>query len=231
MDEIIKFVKKTQTINENFHKLNIMVNKISYDYLKSIKEFSEKIQTFVKDFELILKEYDVSLDELNFDCFNETNIPTIKFLCDEIKRNEYKFSKLYSNEFSENDFFKDRSKLIQKGLEHFEKKDYISSIPLLLSQFEGIVWEYGERKDIIYYSDGWHYKRENNKQIKFNDAYEMLFNNFSSKFIKGISEEIYHRVFRHQILHGKDKDYDKPENNFILVFVLFLTLYYIKDEL
>ncbi len=210
-------------------------------YYLNLYEVSKKIESFLTDikrrFELVSEEYNITLEDLNsFNSFNETSLKIINFLFKELEENNLRFTEIYTKEFSNLDFFKERNHLLLKGLENFENKEYISSIPLLLSQFEGIVSEFSENKNLTYYfisesGNGYHKFKSNDKKAYFKDIFNSLFSDFSEDFLKSIDDDIYTRIFRHEILHGREKKFNTPKNSFILVFVLFLVMYYIKDKL
>lgn len=201
---------------------------------EKISQMMRNVKKRMDEFDLFFREYGFKFEELNQSSnFRDISFIFIFFLIDEIKKYDNNFLKLYENEFLGHEFFKFRDEIVMQGIKKFNEKDYNSSILLILTQFEGIVWDYGIHKNILRYdeSKGKHKNIETNKIIYFNKAYKILFSEFEEGFKSLITSNVYSRVFRHEIVHGKVTDYGTSKNNFLILFVFFMTAYYIKYEL
>lgn len=100
--------------------------------------------------------------------------------------------------------------ILETALHAHKDGKFVVSIPLLLSQIEGIMWDIGVKKGVI--------KNEFNSKTKLNSdgseageigikaCTELIFG-FQSRFKKRYNDIVYSVEFRHPISHGRDFDY------------------------
>jgi hypothetical protein len=138
-------------------------------------------------------------------------------------------------EVSKHKIISKRNIIISKALNHHKNKDYISSIPLLLSQIEGILWDYGIEKKKI--------KDEFNCQILIDEnGNEIIDNKLNkpkkaelqqlltlvfdgeSKFKEELRDNVYTSNFRNPILHGREINYGEEQRSVWLLLLLFTLL-------
>lgn len=140
----------------------------------------------------------------------------------------------FIEEMKKKDLFRKRIKIISKALEHHKNRDYISSIPLLLSQTEGIIWDLGIKEGLIENKDnskilidkkGNVILDKNNKPIE-SDLGNLLIKLFGnkSKLKEHASKNVYSKDLRHPILHGRKIDYDNQDTSTMLIIVLFMLM-------
>ncbi len=129
---------------------------------------------------------------------------------------------------------KSREKILGKAVYHHKNKDYISSIPLLLSQIEGIFWDMGVSQKLI--ENKFNSKNlidakgnlilgRNGRPIEcsLGELIIKIFDN-SSKFGEHTKSNVYSKEFRHPILHGREIDYDNKQRSTMLLLMLFVLL-------
>lgn len=160
---------------------------------------------------------------------------------DSLKGQEIK--KEFDKEYSKNKFIKKRLKIIKEAFKYHEEKNYLVSIPLFLSQIEGIIWDIGvskglvDKKELRYKIDssGNRVKDKNGESIPWqtSDLIITLFKDTTCKIhIKGT--DIYSVNFRHPIMHGRCVDYYKlpeaKEREAVLILFLFVLLGKIKED-
>lgn len=105
-----------------------------------------------------------------------------------------------------------RIEILKTALHAHKDRIFLVSIPLLLCQIEGIMWDIGVKKGFIknefnskikIRSDG-----SKDKEICIKDVTEEIFG-FKSEFKKRYNDIIYSKAFRHPILHGRNFNYYK----------------------
>lgn len=125
-------------------------------------------------------------------------------------------------EMNEADVFKRRVSAIKDALDAHCNGKYTLSIPTLLPQIEGILWDIAEEKGIakgteIVTKTG---KREVAKSakplVKKTDIRDLISENVADYFL----EKIYTKGFRHGILHGRKINYGNEEDSVKLVLFL-----------
>lgn len=127
------------------------------------------------------------------------------------------------------DFVVKRKELINNAINKHEKSDYISSIPLLLIQIEGLTWDYGQHKGLVKDS-------ENSEELTFKPKYKSklksLFEEIfgESKLSEHFKDGVYVKNLRHKIIHGRECEYSNELTSLLLIILLFTILEAIKDD-
>jgi len=127
-----------------------------------------------------------------------------------------------------------RERILLRAIKHHRDGDYISSIPLLLTQIEGIFWDMGTKMKFIenkYNSKKLIDEKGNFLLDKYGKPIECslgglitkLFDS-TSKFGKYAKNEVYTKDFRHPILHGREINYDNEQRSAMLLLMLYVLL-------
>ena len=154
--------------------------------------------------------------------------------------NDAEFLDEFSVEIEDVDLIKGRSHITEKALEHHKNKDYISSIPLILSQVEGMIWDLGIYKKVVEDQPNSKYKIDVNGrcvldsrgkkiQWRFGELLQYMFGK-ESKLANHTEENVYSKELRHPILHGRQTDYGDAQNSTMLVLLLYTIVEKVKDE-
>ena len=125
-----------------------------------------------------------------------------------------------------------REHIISTAITHHKNGDYISSIPLLLSQIEGVLWDYGVEKNkiknefnsrTIIDGNGKEILDENTKKPKQANLQLLLTLVFEgkSKFKEQLRDNVYTPNFRNPILHGREISYADEQRSVWLLLLLF----------
>ncbi len=199
-----------------------------------ITEKSEKFDDFYEEFgwlEVISLSYASELENI---LISEGKEKVWEELNENIIKN------VYDDRFLEVNLIRKRKHIISKALEHHINKDYISSIPLLLSQIEGIIWDLGVYKKFVEDKPNSNYKIEDNGNyaLDINDEKvkwrlgEILKYMFGkdSKLVEHSEKNVYSRKLRHPILHGRKIDYNDEQTSTSLLWFLITIVYKVKDE-
>ncbi len=227
-------------IKESLNRINCYMVGIT----KNLEEVAFGIRNKAnrKSFKELCEEWDW-LEEISlkyfFELQNALEINGKEEVTKKLKNdiNNVGFLKELEKEISENEFLKRRSHIILKAVERHKKGDYISSIPLLLAQIEGIFWDMGQAKGFVEKGENSTRKIDKNGNFILNKKKEPekwqlrelakeLFGNHSKLATK--SSEIYSERLRHMVLHGRKTDYDNDLNSTILVLMLLMLLQKIK---
>lgn len=135
------------------------------------------------------------------------------------------------NKLTANPVFSPRMRIIKRAVEAHKGGDYVISIPLLLMQIEGVLWDYGVKKKII--EDAYNSKKridQNGSVIlrsdgKPNEAtIQFLLSQLchgGSNFQNHMNEKVYSTDFRHPVLHGRLLNYDEEERSALLLLTLY----------
>lgn len=236
---IISEVKKSQ---RKFIELSNQIRKNISIPINSIKTFKDEFwEDYFKEFgwiDFIPAIFAIELSKL---LAEEGQIKVWEELIDLIKGEKAK--KLFYKEYPSLKFISKRLKIIEEAFENHEKENYLVSIPLFLTQIEGIVWDIGVSKGLVdkdesrykIDSNGERVKDKNGEDIPWqtSDLIIKLFKDSTCK-IHRKGTEIYSVKFRHPILHGRDANYyDLPkskEREATLILFLFVLLGKIKEE-
>lgn len=153
------------------------------------------------------------------------------------------FIKELNVDISKNELMSKRGKILSRALEHHQNKDYISSIPLLLSQIEGTLWDIGvgmkkikdEPNSTIQLNDKgevqvWESgpKKGEPMQIKLGDLLAQIFSK-DSKFKEHAKDKVYTKEFRNPIHHGRKINYDDEKRSAMLILMLHVLLHKIQE--
>ncbi len=154
-------------------------------------------------------------------------------------------SKIRANELANK-----RAHLLFNALDLHLSKNYIASIPLLLSQIEGLIWDYGVYKKRVDDAPNSKAKLDSDGKIEFNNKGNVVVFGFSELLVKLFGDSsklkqhiktrhnnekekdtgIYSTELRHPILHGRKIDYDTERNATILLIVLMAVLEKIEHD-
>lgn len=133
---------------------------------------------------------------------------------------------------NKNKLISKREHIISTAITHHKNGDYISSIPLLLSQIEGVLWDYGVEKNkiknefnsrTIIDGNGKEILDENTKKPKQANLQLLLTLVFEgkSKFKEQLRDNVYTPNFRNPILHGREISYADEQRSVWLLLLLF----------
>jgi len=153
--------------------------------------------------------------------------------------NENELTEIYK-EITTYELIKPREIIIAQIFEHHKNKDYISSIPLLLSQIEGMIWDLGIYKKIVDFQPNSKYKIDINGKLvldskgkkiewQLGELLEYLFSK-ESKLTTHTNTKVYSKELRHPILHGRNTNYADPQTSTMLMLLLCTIAEKIKDE-
>ena len=138
----------------------------------------------------------------------------------------------FESELGKNILLERRKKILNKCLEHHRNGDYISSVPLLLTQIEGILWDYAIKKGKIEnLPNGKKLLDANGKEIlgkkgkpieaQFDQIVKFAFQG-DSAFKKYATNSVYNHSFRHPILHGRQTEYASEQRSAMLLLMLLV---------
>ena len=131
-----------------------------------------------------------------------------------------------------NTLISQRKHILSVAIIHHKNGDYISSIPLLLSQIEGILWDYGVAKKkikdefnskILIDASGMEIiesKTAPPKQANLQLLLTLIFDG-ESKFKEHLRDNVYTPNFRNPILHGREINYADEQRSVWLLLLLF----------
>lgn len=235
-----------------------------FETLKNFQEYNSKIQSQIKT----IADFSASLNSKIFSFVEKVNelkdlyeeVGWIEFLpfpylfelneIYETKKIEGVYEKLkedfgtdissdFEPMFDSKDFVVKRKELINNAINKHENTDYISSIPLLLIQIEGLIWDYGQNKGLVENSfnskikinkiNGKIVVNKNGEAINwsFNDLVKELFD--ESKFHEKVKNDIYSPSLRHKIIHGRECEYSNELTSLLLIILLFVILERVKN--
>lgn len=228
-----------QLATTHFKRLELISNSLRHSILPILDTFKNI------DFESFNEYYNEFgwLESISFSYANELRKELKDAGHDEVWNKlmsdikEEAFIQELKTEISSNSILKKREKILFKILEHHINKDYISSIPILLSQIEGSLWDIAikmkkiedkpnstillnESGDILLWTDGKYEGKPRN--VKFSELLHIIFSK-DSKFKEHTSENVYGE-FRNPIHHGRDVDYYDEKRSAMLILMLNVVL-------
>jgi len=114
-----------------------------------------------------------------------------------------------------------RNKIIQMGLEAHLRKNYITSISILLPQAEGVVWDLGVAMKLVSPESNSKKKMSSNGEWGFKELiYEIWKDPQLNEFHDKIKDEYYSKEFRHPILHGRDiSQYNRKRSTELILLI------------
>jgi len=221
LEETFKELGRISQVNLNLPKIPYI--KEMDEAFKEIAEFMKyKNEKTYKDFELnwlsflpvgtakeIYEMHKEGRDEELWDMFKKTfgQKETIESLI---------------AQFEESDIFKPRMQIIKDALNaHLEGK-YTLSIPVLLTQVEGILWDIANIKEGISFSK----KNSRTSSMKSVLTNTSLKNYLFPNFIDYYTKKIYQENSRHGIMHGRSISYDSQEDSIKTILMLRVLLDY-----
>ncbi|MBN2101988.1 MAG: hypothetical protein JW716_03905 [Candidatus Aenigmarchaeota archaeon] len=232
----LQFQAQMEALTEPFKRMQLLSQSIAQS-LKPLTEIAKNFdfkgwEEFLKEFgwiEAISMSYASELkDKLKASGKEEVWKQLISDFEDDKLLNEL-ISKVRTDKI-----IKAREKILEKAIQHHKNKDYISSIPLLLSQIEGILWDIGINQGLI--ENKFNSKNlidvkgnlilgKNGKPIEcsLGELIIKIFNN-SSKFGEHTKSNVYSKDFRHPILHGREINYDNEQRSTMLLLMLFVLI-------
>jgi len=151
--------------------------------------------------------------------------------------------KKLNKDISKNVLLSKRQKILSRALERHKNKDYISSIPLLLSQIEGTFWDLGialkkiknepnstilldKKGEMQLWEDG-KYKGKP-KKAKLSDLLLLIFEK-DSKFKEHAEGKVY-GDFRNPIFHGRNVEYDDEKRSAMLILMVHVLLNKVQED-
>jgi len=149
------------------------------------------------------------------------------------------FLKSIKDDIVKYELLKNRTDVVIRAIEHHQNKDYISSIPLFLSQIEGILWDMGIKEKLIENNPNSNYMIDIKGNIirdKSGKAIEcglgellMKLYGKDSKLSDHTKNEIFSKNLRHPVLHGRKTDYNTVVNSTMLVLLLYMLIEKISE--
>jgi hypothetical protein len=143
-----------------------------------------------------------------------------QLLIQQSKDKEY--LKHFIEEMNASAIFKPRIPIIQDAIEAYETGKHSLSVPVLLTQIEGILWDYAERQGITF-GDKIPTKTGKTKELKSARLLlkeTKLKDQLSQYLSQHFLTKIYTKDFRHGILHGRNISYNNEETSMrLLLFV------------
>jgi len=133
-----------------------------------------------------------------------------------------KYLKHFIEEMNASTIFKPRIPIIQDAIEAYEMGKHSLCVPVLLTQIEGILWDYAERQGITF-GDKITTKTGKKKELKSAQLLlkeTKLKDQLSQYLSQHFLTKIYTKDFRHGILHGRNISYNNEETSMrLLLFV------------
>jgi len=128
----------------------------------------------------------------------------------------------FEKDLSSIKILRNRLGIINSALEAHSIGNYELSIPSLLSQIEGILWDIASIKNIAY---GQFIVTRNGRMIECHGAYNLvdqthMYDLMDWTLADFFLKAIYTKTFRHGILHGRITNYAKEEDSMKLVMLL-----------
>ncbi|MBI4163347.1 MAG: hypothetical protein HY512_00675 [Candidatus Aenigmarchaeota archaeon] len=130
--------------------------------------------------------------------------------------------------YATNKYFLPHNIILKEALYAHSNKNYIVSIPLLLTQIDGIYFTYAKRKKTVYQNKYIKGVQDSNSQANFKNLEKHL-NLVSKEFLEFIDKKVGVRAkkhtlwtYRNDVLHGKRTNYAEEQWSTKLLFILRL---------
>lgn len=141
----------------------------------------------------------------------------------------------------QNPVLRARKRFILHALALYKKKDYVASIPLLLSQIEGMIWDEGvtqgkvsskSNSRVKVDSSGNQLMGPNNKPQIYSAVGELIYELWGndSQLAQHARNNVYSPELRNPILHGRDLAYDDERTAVMLVIILMMAEKKVRGE-
>lgn len=210
------FIRTLSQISDQYKFVSKAASSLSssiYPIIKTLErlDFSkiEKINRFYKgDFgwiEFISLSYAYELQET---LENKDKTEVWNRLISDLENKNFLFN--LEKNIRENDFLEKRRSILLRAIQHHKNKDFISSVPLLLAQIEGIFGDLALHKKLIFEDKGRLRKKQSGQEVNVLQLVGMLFDR-GSKFRKHTNRKVYSYKLRHPIMHGRNVDYHKEK--------------------
>lgn len=148
------------------------------------------------------------------------------------------FLKEFRKDLGSKKVFDKRMHILNRAIDHHGSKDYVSSVPLLLAQIEGIIWDFGVEEKFLDAHENSRARVDTNGNPvldKNGDPVKMQFGEVLSRVFgdhqqlqSHASEKVYSAELRNPVLHGRTVNYDDEKTSTMLM--IFLTMLSIKAE-
>jgi len=188
--------------------------------LKAIKDFQQK--PIYKEFEFNWLTF-LTLDQMLtlLGMHKKGKDEEIKKMLMIVTRNE-SFFKNFLKDLSGIPIFKPRLRVLKEGLRAHVDGRFALSIPCMLAQIEGILWDIAYKKG---FAVGTTIITSKGKQVSVKGAYLLvdqtpLYDLMTDYLAEFFLQKIYTHKFRHSVLHGRNPNYDNAEDSMKLVMLL-----------
>ena len=169
------------------------------EYSKEIK--SRKYKAFIRAWGWLVYKKSVTLGDYCYALYKKYGNSTLN---NKLNRHFYYKSNLniVYNNLKESGISKFRLTIINEAFEYHREKKYNISIPLMLTQVEGLVWELGVLRKKV--GKGYNSTKKIGKkeQWKLHELSKELFP--KDEFHKKLVKEIFKDGFRNKVLHGRN---------------------------
>lgn len=244
-ESISKFINPLIGIGASINSsiINLGLSSSFFNHLIDINDLFgglsyDEFQKFIEDFgwlELVSLSYGVSLNKTYKESGN--NGVWTKLIQD-FSNNE--FLESLKNECSNIQILSNRLKILNRAFYHHITKDFVSSVPLLLSQIEGLLWDMGIKEKIIenktnsinLIDEKGNFilnKKGKPLECSVEQLTSKLFGG-NSELKKHISKKVYSEHLRHPILHGRKTNYDNEILSTMLILMLDMIIENIKER-
>lgn len=188
--------------------------------LKAIKDFQQK--PIYKHFEfnwLTFLTFDQMLTLLKM--HKKGKDDEIKKMLLDASRNQ-SFLQNFLRDLSGIRIFKPRLRVLEQALRAHVDGKFALSIPCMLAQIEGVLWDIAHKKG---FAVGTTIITSKGKQVSVKGAYLLvdqtpLYDLMTDYLAEFFLQKIYTRAFRHSVLHGRNPNYDNAEDSMKLVMLL-----------
>lgn len=188
--------------------------------LKAIKNFQQK--PIYEKFEFNWLTF-LTLDQMLtlLQMHKEGKDKEIENMLMRVSKNESFFKNLLE-ELSEIPLFQPRLRVLKEALRAHVDGKYALSIPCMLAQIEGILWDIAHKKG---FAIGTTIITPKGKQKRVKGAYLLvdqtkLYDLMTDYLAEFFLNKIYTAGFRHSVLHGRNTNYDNAEDSMKLVMLL-----------
>lgn len=247
MSQFAESLKPIQQLN--FPAISLAISPIVFDQIKvlqnsfiplfdnlknsKILEYSKEIKTkkyrsFMKEWGWLVYKKSITLGDWCYALYKKYGNSTLN---NKLNRHFYHKSNLniVYNDLKESGVSKFRLEIINEAFEYHYKKNYNISIPLMLTQVDGLVWELGVLRKKV--SKGYNSKKKIGKKGDWSLA-ELSKELFpKDEFHKKLVVEIFKDGFRNKVMHGrnihnnKQKEISRQRST-----LLILSLWRLADE-
>lgn len=221
-DPLIRFQQIAQEIGKSFWKVSNLFSRIDFEGWEKFEQKFGWIEFLSLGYALGLK-----------DKFRQRGDKEVWNQLISDFRNTTSLKEYILKSIEQNKLVNRRKQILARAFEHHTNGDFVSSIPLLLSQIEGILWDMGVQQGII--------ENEYNSRNLLDGSGNLILKNGkpvgcvleeltrrlfdpNSRFGEQVRGEVYTRHFRHPVLHGRKVDYANEEHSTMLILMVWVLL-------